>query len=249
MITEPTQGVHLQLQAFQGPLDLLLHLIEREELDIHDIPIARITDQYMIFLENSVAFQMEVASEFLVMAATLIAMKARSLLPRPQLIEENIEADEFFEEVSKQELTRKLLLYRAYRSMTAQFEAMEAERSLVMGRMPMPIVREHPPGISYLQGLTLQDLQYAFERAWARTQQDSDVEVMRDYETIPQRMRAIERLLQGGPVNFEQLLNCRNRHEIVTVFLALLELLLKQRVRCIQEVKFGDIWIEMTEQI
>ncbi|MCY0902684.1 MAG: segregation/condensation protein A, partial [Firmicutes bacterium] len=113
MSVNAPEAFHLQLTSFEGPLDLLLHLIDKQERSIYDIPIAVVTDQYLALLRDSLALQMEVASEFIVMAATLIALKARSLLPRPEPTELQLQCDLDAEFVDPEwELTQRLLDYR-----------------------------------------------------------------------------------------------------------------------------------------
>lgn len=244
---EPFQ---LQLQAFEGPLDLLLHLIEREECSIYDIPIARITDQYLALLRDSLAQQMEVASDFIVMAATLIALKARSLLPRPEPAEIQLQCDLDADYVDPEwELTQRLLEYRAFKEISRELQGMEHARSQVVGRMPMVLepFRSEPSMSDVLAQVTLAGLAAAFAKALQRVPPIREVSVMRDRETIPERMRLIEKQLAQGKLEFETLLRHRGRREVVTVFLALLELMRLNRIICYQEGLFGEIWIERSK--
>lgn len=243
----PDEPFRLQLHAFEGPLDLLLHLIEREELDIYDIPIARVTDQYLALLRDSLDAQMEIASEFIVMAATLIALKARSLLPRPEPAETQLQCDLDAEYVDpERELTLRLLEYRSYKEMASQLQHMEFQRSQVVGRMPLALeaYRTDPSVQEVLAGVTLDRLTAAFLRAVSRVAPIREVSVVRDRETIPERMRRIEKQLDHGRLLFADLLAQRSRREIVTVFLAILELIRMNKVICYQEGLFEALWID-----
>lgn len=243
----PVEPFHLQLHAFEGPLDLLLHLIEKDELDIYDIPIAHVTDQYLALLHDSLASHMEVASEFIVMAATLIALKARSLLPRQEPAQTQLQCDldADFED-SQWALSRRLLEYRAYKEVSQQLHEMEHQRSQVVGRMPLALeayrVEASVPEV--LLGVTLDALTAAFLRALARVPPVREVSVVRDRETIPERMRTIERQLERGRLLFDALLATRSRREVVTVFLAILELIRMNKVVCYQEGLFAALWID-----
>lgn len=243
--SEPFQ---LQLHLFEGPLDLLLHLIERDELNIYDIPIAHVTDQYMALLRNSLALQMEVASEFIVMAATLIAIKARSLLPKTEPTDDSDLQSDFDDEYTdpEWELTQRLLEYRAYKEVSLRFQEMEHARSQVVGRIPLALdeYRTEPVSVDILQGITLELLGEAISRAMLRARPIREVNVLRDRETIAQRMRLIEKQLEHGSIRFVSLLRHQGRREVVTVFLALLELIRQNKIICLQKGLFADLWIE-----
>ena len=126
-------SVLYKLETFEGPLDLLLHLIDKNEVDIYNIPISDITDQYMAYLQTMQEFQLDVTSEFLVMAATLLSIKSKMLLPKPPVI--NIEGLE--EEADpRMELVQKLLEYRKYKGIAEHLREMEIGRSLIYTREP-----------------------------------------------------------------------------------------------------------------
>lgn len=239
----------LRLEAFEGPLDLLLHLIVTQELDIHQIPIARITDQYLEYLRDSLADNMEIASEFIVMAATLISLKARSLLPRATLESADVEGDFDWTLEEESDLSRRLLEYRSYKEVASELARKERERGQSVGRMPLALdaYRYQPIASEQIGEVTLGQLLAALMEAVRRTKPPDDVEVVRDRETIPQRMRLIERLMRKGPLPFSALLGRGSRREIVTVFLAVLELIREGRVICEQSERFGDIWIRSRE--
>jgi segregation and condensation protein A len=119
---------NFKLQVFEGPLDLLLHLIQKQEIDIYDIPVAEITDQYLSHLWAMEQLDLEVTSEFLVMAATLLSIKAKMLLPKPPLQDEN--AEETID--PREELVLRLLEYKRYKEAAEKFRQMEKEQSRVL---------------------------------------------------------------------------------------------------------------------
>lgn len=238
------------LDSFSGPLDLLLHLIEQEELDIHEIAIAKVTDQYLALLQDSLGQHLDVASEFIVMAATLIAIKARSLLPRSvDTLDDNL--DDAYDEgdmvVSAAELKERLLEYRLIKQVTELLQQQEGEHNDSVGRLPISLTpyRELVRPCDHLAGIDLSRMFQALETALKRVAIDYNVDVVRDRETIPQRMRKIEGQLRHAPATLSSLLKGPSRREIVTVFLAVLELIKLNRVTCNQEERFGEIWIEL----
>lgn len=238
------------LDAFSGPLDLLLHLIEQEELDIHEIAIAKVTDQYLKLLQDSLGQHLDVASEFIVMAATLLAIKARSLLPRSmdsfdEPLEDVYDEDDMV--VSATELKERLLEYRFIKQVSAILQQHEGEYSDLVGRLPIPLTpyRELVQARDHLAGIDLSRMFQALATALQRAAVEYKVDVVRDRETIPQRMRKIEGQLRQAPRTLASLLKSPSRREIVTVFLAILELIKLNRVICKQEERFGDIWIEL----
>ncbi|HEY8488437.1 MAG TPA: segregation/condensation protein A [Thermaerobacter sp.] len=230
----------VRLDQFEGPLDLLLQLIEKQEIDIHDIPIARITEQYLAHLEAMRQLDLEVTSEFVVLAAQLIDIKARMLLPpepRPGEDEEPAEED------PREELVRRLLEYRQYKE-AARYLSQLAER--YGGRYPRlaeavaPLAGE----LQGLEGLTLDDLVQAFARILAAVRESPEVVVEPEEVTVAQQMEAIMGLITAtrGPVTFRACFSGRARRiEVVVTFLALLELIRLGRVRVRQDRAFGEI--------
>ncbi|NGQ94633.1 segregation/condensation protein A [Brevibacillus sp. SYP-B805] len=238
----------IKLDSFEGPLDLLLHLIDRAEVDIYNIPIAEITEQYMAVLEEAQELQLDVASEFVVMAATLLAIKSKMLLPKK---EEQVFQPLFDMEVEeadpREELVQRLLEYKRYKLLAEELREREIGRSQVFTRPAedlTPYVREEENPI---KDVTLYDLLAALERLVKRTLEKEPVaKVARDEISIKDRMDEIRQLLQvgGGTVRFFQLFTGKvTRTQIVTTFLALLELMKAKQVTCIQTQLFQDILI------
>lgn len=241
------QNYLISLQSFEGPLDLLLHLIESDKMNIHEVPIARVTDQYMAYLKQSMEFKLEIASEFLVMAATLIALKSRSLLPRRADKDAHMDEDGEVGIDSELDLKERLIEYKAFKMVAQTLSLKQVYRAQCIGRLPTPLTpyRELPTVPDFLAGLELIHLQEAVMRALSRTQSTLDVSVIRDRETIPERMNAILKVLRQEKTNFSSLIQSHHRKEIVTVFLAVLELIRLNKIMCWQEERFGDIWIEL----
>ena len=133
--------IRYKLDTFEGPLDLLLHLIDSQEIDIYDIPISQITDKYMEYIDNLQEYELEIASEFLVMAAELLSIKSRMLLPRPPVVqEEDGEAEDCD---PREELVQRLIEYRKYKAAAEQLREMEVARSLIYTRAPRDLSSYH----------------------------------------------------------------------------------------------------------
>lgn len=238
--------VHYKLDMFEGPLDLLLHLIDKAEVDIYNIPISVITDQYMEYVGAMQELELEVASEFLVMAATLLAIKSKMLLPKPPAVEEPDPEEEGLD--PREELVRKLLEYRKYKGVADSLREKELARSLIYTREPedlSPYIRdleENP-----VAGLHVADLVLAFQKLQRRVKSRNIVaRIHRDEISVKDRIREVISLLEarGGRVMFSRLFpEDVTRQEIVVTFLALLELMKMKQVACFQDRLFDDIVI------
>lgn len=231
----------VSLKQFEGPLDLLLHLITRAKVDIKDIFVSEITEQYLASLEGIEELDMDVASEFLTMAATLLEIKSRALLPRPP------EPEEEGGETPEQALIRRLEEYKLYKESAGRMKAFEQAAMQVFSKLPeeYPL----PPQPVELTGLTLAGLVRALERIIARqTAQDEPGRVFRaitrDKFTIEQCTFNLTRRLRKGPVLFSDMLSDQvTRDEIVSYFMAMLELLKLGRLHAQQERAYDDILI------
>jgi segregation and condensation protein A len=227
-------SVTVKLERFEGPLDLLLHLIKRDEVDIYDIPIAHITQQYLAYLDLIRSLDLEVAGEFLVMAATLMRIKARMLLPVVRPEEEEPEDP-------REELVQRLLEYRQFKEAAGTLQAREAERRLLHERGMVP--DEDEAGPLPLAPATLFDLLDALNRVLARLPERAIYEVQGEIFTIEEKMALIQRrLAEDRTLSFGRLLeSCRLRMEAIVTFMALLELMRLGEVRIVQSELFGDI--------
>jgi segregation and condensation protein A len=229
--------VTIKLARFEGPLDLLLHLIKRDEINIHDIPIAHITQQYLAYIELMRALDLEVAGEFLVMAATLMRIKAKMLLPLPAVGEEEEEGD------PREELVQRLVEYRQFKEAAGTLRLREADRRLLFERGMLP--GEDEMGPLPLASATLFDLMDALNRVLSRVPETTVYEVQGEIYDVEEKMSQIARsVAEQGKLSFtELLLRCRVRAEMIVTFMALLELIKLGQVLVVQEGNFTDITI------
>lgn len=240
---DPAEGFYqVRLEAFTGPLDLLLHLIKKNEINIYDIPIALITQQYLEYLTLMKTLNLTVAGEFLVMAATLIHIKSRMLLPA-----EDQPGDEEDGPDPRAELVRRLLEYKRFKEAAAQL----ADQGRIWREMftREPAAAEPPPAEDLpLEHLTLFDLVDALQGVLSRLPAAQCLEIMPDNLTVQDRMNAIlEALEREESVTFVSLFE-RDRHRLVIIvtFLALLELIRIKLVRVFQGEPFGPIRLART---
>jgi segregation and condensation protein A len=233
----PGSGENLQVKipVFEGPLDLLLHLIKENKIDIYDIPIALITRQYLEYLELMKELNLDIASEFLVMAATLIYIKSRMLLPRD-------ESGEVIEEDPRLELVERLLEYQAIKEAAFELKEREEEWSAVLRRTE-PVFEEEPEEL-YLFDLNIFDLLTAFKKLIEKLPPEV-IEISPETLTVKDRISYILELLeQRDSVRFEDLFEgMRTKKSLIVTFLALLELLRLGLVSAYQERPFSIIWI------
>lgn len=242
-----------KLETFEGPLDLLLHLIEKNKVNIYDIPIAEITDQYMDYVSRMEEESLDVVSEFLVMAATLLDIKARMLLPK----EVNEEGEE---EDPRAELVARLLEYKTYKYMSMELKDMELDADKVFYKaptIPKEVEKyEEPVDLDkLLDGLTLSRLQKIFESVMKR-QQDKIDPVRSTFGTIKKEPVSLEEKIASvmgyarkhRKFSFRGMLDRqRDRTEVVVTFLALLELMKLGKLHLTQEHLFDDMVIETLE--
>ncbi|MDT8901111.1 segregation and condensation protein A [Anaeroselena agilis] len=236
-----TAEYKIKLEAFEGPLALLMHLIDKNQIDIYDIPIAVVTEQYLAYIRTMEQFNIDVASEFLVMAATLLQIKSRMLLPKPPAAELPAEED------PRQELVQRLLEYRRFKQAAATLEEMLREREQYISRPPGHFATK----IVLPEGLKIDDLIEAFAAVW-ESAVDEFAFIAREEISIQDKMQDILLLLrkQGGRIEFAQtLIRSGSRTEMVTAFLALLELIRLKRVQIEQERNFGPIYLSLGEVV
>jgi len=238
----------VKLDNFEGPLDLLLHLIEKNELDIYDIPIARVTEQYLEHLQAMEYLDLELAGEFLVMAATLLDIKARMLLPAPAPEPPDGQETPAGEPDPRQELVQRLVEYRQFKAAAAHLRAREDEH-----RNRFPSSPGEPPGAGpLLEGLSLSQLLEAFHRMLNHVQEQPPRVIPRHRITLRAIIRRLMTLVARHPlgISFFRLFPAQpSRLEVVVTFLALLELLRRHRVRAVQESPFGDIVIHPAREV
>lgn len=231
----------VHLADFDGPLDLLLHLINTAEIDIYDIPIEKITRQYVAILKENQDHQLEIAGEYFVMASTLMRIKSRLLLPS---IAAAVEEEDEPVEDPREELVDQLLEYQRYQRAAKHLEekAIERQREYTREAMAVPteLVAKVQPGV------TIDQLQAAFEDLLKRRQ----VPELPEVETAPEKITVAERIdfiraKLTSPVRFVDLFSDQlTRDNLVTTFMALLELCRHQVVQVIQAEAFGPLIVE-----
>ncbi len=246
-------AIEVKLQAFEGPLDLLLHLIEKNKIDIYDIPIADITDQYLEYVRNMDQEDMDITSEFMVMAATLIDIKCRMLLPK--------EVDEEGEEIDpRAELVQQLLEHKEYKAISERLRVY-AERAGDVVTRPQILPKEvahYRPAVDpeeLLNGVTLEKLHDIFQFVMKRQEEKVDPirskfgHIEKDEVSLPDKLDYVELVTRRKrKVSFKYLLEKqKTKMQVVVTFLAVLELMKLGRIQCVQEETFGDIEIESME--
>lgn len=229
----------VQLEIFEGPLDLLLHLIKKNEVNIADIPIAAITEQYLATLELMQSLNLDVAGEFLVMAATLIHIKSRMLLPPGE--------DEDGEEEEgdpREELVRRLLEYQRFKEAAEELEGREIlKRDVFVRRSEVP----EDLATAGFEGLSLFDLISALRQVLERFPDEGIHEVTLERISVREKMSSLlDDLQRRGKVIFQSLFEAAaSRFEIIVTFLAMLELAKIRAIRIWQEEREGPIVIEL----
>lgn len=234
----------VRTEAFEGPLDLLLHLIKKNEVDIYNIPIAAISRQYLDYLDLMRELNLDVAGEFLVMASTLIQIKSQMLLP--QCGESDLE-DEKIED-PRAELVRRLLDYERYRDASLELVSRHLLERDVFVRSVVPPELEAGPGDEALPEIELFELVDAFRRILAKAPRESFHEVGSENISIADRISDILEFLQGREaVEFEEFFaGSSTREYIVATFLAVLELCRLRMIRILQFETYGRIMVKST---
>jgi segregation and condensation protein A len=229
--------INIRIPVFEGPFDLLLHLIRENKLDIYDIPISEITSQYLEYIEMMKELNLEIAGEFLVMAATLIHIKSRMLLPP----DEEATAEE--QEDPRQELVQRLLEYQKYKEAAQDFRIREEDWMKVFHRDSLSL-SEDEEGELCLFDLSLFDLLDAFKNILDKALPDV-VSITKETLTVKDRMFVIMEILEGQEtVRFEDLFkDSVTRAYLLVTFVALLELIRLGLARAYQEREFGNIWV------
>ena len=232
----------IKLEVFEGPLDLLLYLIKKEELDIYDIPITRITEQYLEYIGMMESLDLEMAGEFLVMAATLMQIKSRMLLPPDP---DGTPVDEVD---PRAELVRRLIEYKAFKEASERLRDFEQKRSGQFGRFGMNDWIESElldGGESPFVDVSLFDLINAFSKVLKSLPKDTFHEVTEDEFSVAEKAHEIfHRLAREPVIRFSSLFRqAKNKSEVIAIFLALLELIRLKEVAVHQPSHFEDIEI------
>ena len=233
--TERTSAFQLQLPVFEGPLDLLLYLIERQELDITAVSLVQVTDQYLSYLRSGEQIDATALAEFIATGARLLLLKSRALLPKPPVVEE-------LEEDLGEELVRRLREYRRFKEVAGALREIEERGSRAYPRIAPATGVPLPTG---LDGVTLDLLLRLFQEALEREPAVEPPEgvVERREVTVEQKVEELSEALRRRPrVSFRAFISaCRTRVEIIVAFMAVLELIKALTLRAEQDALFGDI--------
>lgn len=227
----------IRLEVFEGPMALLMHLIEKDKLDIYDIPIASVTEQYLNYLKALEDFNVDIASEFLLMAATLLQIKSRMLLPKPP----KLSALEEEEIDPRQELVARLIEYRKYKEISQSLESMFAARQKYFTRLPMEFDKQY----ALPEGMNIDHLLRAIAAVWEGANPELAL-VTREEISVQDKMQDILHLLHknNGQIEFNAtLIRTGTRSEVIVSFLALLELMRLKRISISQAYSFAPIQI------
>ncbi|WP_034549978.1 segregation/condensation protein A [Carnobacterium funditum] len=242
--------MNIKVAAFEGPLDLLLHLIQRMELDIYDIPIAEVTSQYLNYIKTMKVLKLDVAGDYLIMAATLMAIKSKLLLPKQELVYDD-ETVDYFEEGHdpREALVEQLLEYQKYKEAAVILKEKEEERN--------QYYTKEPQNLEYLQKnipldpleLTTEDLVVAFNKLLSKRLKKVPLQtrVMAEETTITEKMTSILNQLslksQKEGLLFSSLFIEPTKKEMVATLMAMLELIKEKSIIFKQSKKYGEIFI------
>ena len=236
----------IKLPQFEGPFDLLLFFIERDEIDIHNIPISDITNDFLEYITKMNELNIDLASEFILVAATLMRIKAKMLLPRPELDEQGNEID------PRKDLVERLLLYKQYKESCEELRINEEDRSMKAARGN---IQKELAGIAMqnsqteeLMNLTLFQLLNSFNKVLHRFEADKNKVVHKIVQypyTIAEQKESLKNLLRGKEkVPFTELiLSCENKVQAIFTFLGILELLQEQLIKITLGIGYNNFWL------
>jgi segregation and condensation protein A len=230
----------VKLEVFEGPLDLLLYLIKQDEIDIYDISLERITSQYLEYLQAFKELNIELAGEFVVMAANLIYLKSRSLLP----IDQQPPEEDAAEDDPRWELIRQLIEYKKFKEAAAELHLRELDQERIFAREGASALADREP--LRLGEVGIFQLINAFQTVLKRIEARQDVqEIFGERFSVSEKIDAIlQRIATGAPLRFSDLFgSVVSRLEVVVTFLALLELIRLKQVRAVQKNVFDEIEI------
>lgn len=230
----------IHLDNFEGPLDLLLYFIQRDKIDIYDIPIARITAEYLEYLDIIKALNLAVAGEFVLLAATLMRIKARMLLPRRE-----VEGEELIED-PRQELVQQLIAYQQFKQAAEELGSLKELRSAYYPVAEATATADDGSlAAEYLQEVSLFDLMAVFQQVLRRMPTSEPLRLTVEPIKLDDQMRHLRQVLasRGQVALRELLLEAENIHAVVVMFLALLELMRRQAVVVVQKEPFDEVTV------
>lgn len=231
------------IDNFDGPLDLLLHLIKENNIDIYDIKIEEITRQYLDYIQKMQDLNLSVASEYLVMAAELIEMKSKMLLPKQEIDEDD------YEEETKEDLIKRLLEYKKYKEMTQSFKELEKERKKIITREPFDLsffAREEKNDGS----VSIKDLEDAFNALLLKKELEKpkETKITEKELSVEKKIMSIKTILKAKKkVDFMELIDAPTKVEVIVSFLSILEMVKKNEIIISQEHNFKSIMVALKE--
>lgn len=238
--------INLKIDDFEGPLDLLLHLIKEKKMDLLNLKLEVIIDEYLDFIQKMEEMNLNVASSYLVMSSELIEMKSKLLLPRNEEEEEDLEED------PKEALVNRLIEYQRYKDLTNDFKELENERQKIFTRLPENL-KEYSDENKMINNsnVTLEDLLDAFKKFLERKklQEPLHTKVTKKEMSVEERTISIRNVLRSKKkVNFLELFDVLNKEYVVVTFLAILEMAKKNEITISQENEYGDIICEAVNE-
>ena len=241
-----TVNINFKINEFEGPLDLLLHLIKENKMDIMNIEIEKITEQYISYLNEQEKMNLEIASEYLVMASELIELKSKLLLPNPKIEETEEEQID-----PREELVNRLLEYQAYKEITKVLKEKEELRKEIYTKSPENIKNYIEEDTKLSSDITLDDLVEAFKKYLERKKESTPLKtkVTTNEISVSSRRLEIKSILKKKPkVSFFELFPVLNKEYIVATFLAILEMAKNRELKITQDKNFDDIICEVQDE-
>lgn len=232
------------IDNFDGPLDLLLHLIKEQDIDIYDIKIEDITKQYLDYIRHMKELNLEIASEYLVMASELIEMKSKMLLPK-----KNEKEEDDYEEDPRELLIERLLAYKRYKEVTSEFKDLELNRKMVFTREPDNLNR-YVKEDENSEDLGVTDLIDAFNNLLKRKELDRPIatKITKKELSVTEKVNKIKNILRNKKkINFEDIFEVSTKEEVIISFLSVLEMVKKDEILLTQEGNFKNIVISLKE--
>ena len=232
------------IDNFDGPLDLLLHLIKEQDIDIYDIKIEEITKQYLDYIKEMKDLNLSVASEYLVMASELIEMKSKMLLPKKEKQE-----DDEYEEDPREVLIERLLAYKKYKEVTSAFKDLELTRKLVFTKEPVNL-SSYAKEKDIKEDLGVDDLINAFNILMQKKELDKPLatKITKKELSVSEKVKKIKDILKvRKKMNFEEVFEVQSKEEVIISFLSILEMVKKKEILLTQEGNFKSIIISLRE--
>ena len=232
-----------KINEFEGPLDLLLHLIKESEMDIMDIEIVRLTDQYLDYISNMEQMNLSIASEYLTVASELVYLKSRTLLPK---VNEEDESEEFIE--AKENLINRLLEYKQYKDVTSTLKILEERRAEVYTKNPSDLREYKPDEIPVNDDISLEDLVIAFKKYLERKKYNEPLttKITTKEISVAERRSSIKNILKFKKrVEFFELFEEFSKPYVVATFLSILEMAKENELVIKQENNFDKIYCEV----